>query len=58
MHDRMIGALMNKAEKLRDEGFGKHGKAINEKVGLYAKLGKALINAKENGEDPYEVSTR
>ena len=55
MHDRMIGALMNKAEKMRDEGFRKHGKAINEKVGLYAKLGNALINAKENGEDPYEV---
>ena len=55
MHDRMIGALMNKAEKMRDEGFRKHGKAINEKVGLYAKLGNALISAKENGEDPYEV---
>lgn len=55
MHDRMIGSLMNKAEKMRDEGFRKHGKAINEKVGLYAKLGNALINAKENGEDPYEV---
>jgi TnpA family transposase len=55
MHDRMIGALMNRAEKMRDEGLRRHGKAINEKVGLYAKLGKALINAKENGEDPYEV---
>ncbi len=55
MHDRMIGALMNKAEKMRDEGFRKHGKAINEKVGLYAKLGNALISAKENGEDPYDV---
>ena len=55
MHDRMIGALMNKAEKMRDEGFRKHGKAINEKVGLYARLGNALISAKENGEEPYEV---
>lgn len=55
MHDRMIGALMNKAEKMRDEGFRKHGKAINEKVGLYARLGNALITAKENDEDPYEV---
>ena len=55
MHDRMIGALMNRAEKMRDEGFRRHGKAINEKVGLYAKLGKALIDAKESGEDPYHV---
>lgn len=29
MHDRMIGALMNRAEKMRDEGFRRHGKAIN-----------------------------
>ncbi len=55
MHDRMIGALMNKAEKMRDEGFRRHGKAINEKVGLYARLGKALIEARESGEDPYDV---
>ena len=55
MHDRMIGALMNKAEKMRDEGFRRHGKAINEKVGLYARLGKALIAAKESGEDPYDA---
>ncbi len=55
MHDRMIGALMNKAEKMRDEGFRRHGKAINEKVGLYARLGKALIEARENGDDPYDV---
>jgi TnpA family transposase len=55
MHDRMIGSLMNKAEKMRDEGFRKHGKAINEKVGLYARLGEALIAARESGKDPYEI---
>lgn len=55
MHDRMIGSLMNKAEKMRDEGFRKHGKAINEKVGLYARLGEALIAARESGKDPYTV---
>jgi TnpA family transposase len=55
MHDRMIGSLMNKAEKMRDEGFRKHGKAINEKVGLYARLGEALIAARESRRDPYAV---
>ncbi|CAN5134682.1 Tn3-like element TnAs1 family transposase [soil metagenome] len=55
MHDRMIGALMNKAERMRDEGFRKHGKAINEKVGLYAKLGEALIAARQSGGDPYDA---
>ncbi|MBA2692397.1 MAG: DUF4158 domain-containing protein, partial [Rubrobacter sp.] len=55
MHDRMIGSLMNKAERMRDEGFRKHGKAINEKVGLYATLGEALIAARETGRNPYEA---
>jgi hypothetical protein len=31
------------------------GKAINEKVSLYASVGKALISARESGEDPYAV---
>lgn len=35
--------------------FRKHGKAVNEKVGLYAKLGNAPISAKENGDNPYDV---
>ncbi len=39
MHDRLMG------EKARDENFRKRGKAINEKVGLYASVGKALILA-------------
>lgn len=51
----MIGTLMNRAEKMRDEGFRKHGKAINEKVGPYARVGKALIAARETGEDPYDL---
>ncbi|MDP9424736.1 MAG: Tn3 family transposase [Actinomycetota bacterium] len=39
---------------MRDEGFRRHGKAINEKVGLYARLGKALIEARESGDDPFD----
>jgi hypothetical protein len=36
MHDRLVGEMLGKGEKARDENFRKRGKAINEKVGLYA----------------------
>lgn len=55
MHDRLVGEMLSKGEKARDENFRKRGKAINEKVGLYAAIGKALIAARETGEDPYAV---
>ena len=55
MHDRLVGEMLGKGEKVRDENFRKRGKAINEKVGLYAAVGKALIAARETGEDPYAV---
>ncbi len=29
------------------------GKAINDKVRLYSKIGQALLEAKESGSDPY-----
>jgi GNAT superfamily N-acetyltransferase len=53
MHDRLVGEMLGKGEKARDENFRKRGKAINEKVGLYAAVGKALIDARETGDDPY-----
>jgi hypothetical protein len=53
MHDRLVGEMLGKGEKARDENFRKRGKAINEKVGLYAAVGKALISARETGDDPY-----
>ena len=55
MHDRLLGTLLNKSERDRDEAFLAQGKAINEKVGLYAELGKALIQAREDQDDPFSV---
>lgn len=47
-------SLMGMGEKKHKEHFQKDGKAINEKVRLYAKVGKALIEAKELEQDPFE----
>ncbi|MDP9411718.1 MAG: Tn3 family transposase [Actinomycetota bacterium] len=55
MHDRMVGEALARAKKTRDENFKGRGKSVNEKVGLYAGVGKALIEARESGEDPYAL---
>ena len=52
------GNLLARVERLhalRTIGlsFQESGKAINEKVRLYAKVGQALIEAKETGSDPF-----
>ncbi len=53
LHDRFIGSIFNKARRRRDEAFQSSGKAINEKVRLYARIGQALLAAKEQGTDPF-----
>jgi hypothetical protein len=53
MHDRMIGSAFAKAKRSYEASFQESGKAINEKVRLYAKVGQALIEAKETGNDPF-----
>jgi hypothetical protein len=43
LHDRFVGSIFNKARRRRDEAFQSSGKAINEKVRLYARIGQALL---------------
>lgn len=53
MHDRIVGRMFNKAKRKHEQGFPELGKAINEKVRLYAQVGHALIDARQQGLDPY-----
>jgi hypothetical protein len=53
LHDRFIGSLFNKAKRKYDEAFQASGKAINEKVRLYARIGQVLLAAKRDGVDPF-----
>ena len=53
LHDRFIGSILSKARRRRDEAFQSSGKAINEKVRLYARIGHALLAAKKDGVDPF-----
>ncbi len=53
MHDRMIGKLFSEAKRTHLHAFQEQGKAINEKVRLYARVGHALIDARQSGTDPF-----
>lgn len=53
LHDRIIGALFNRAKHAHEQEFHQSGKAINEKVRLYWRIGNALLDARKSGGDPF-----
>ena len=53
LHDRIIGKLFNAAKHKHAQQFQASGKAINDKVRLYNRIGLALIEAKKTGADPF-----
>ena len=55
MFERLVGALLRTTEERHAQAFTKDGRAINEKVRLYAEVGKALITAKTSGANPFEA---
>jgi len=53
LNDRIMGNLFNHAKRTHEQQFQESGKAINQKLRLYYRLGHALIEARENGMDPF-----
>lgn len=53
LHDRILGKLFNAAKNKHQQQFQTSGKAINNKVRLYGRIGQALLEAKKNGSDPF-----
>jgi hypothetical protein len=51
----LIGLYFKKAERKHLEAFQEVARAINEKVNLYAQIGRALIAAREAGTDAYQA---
>jgi hypothetical protein len=51
--DRLIGTMFRKAEGRYAGAFQADGRAINEKVRLCARVGAALIAAREGSQDPF-----
>ena len=55
LHDRLIGALFNRAKRAHAEQFQQSARAINEKLRLYWRSGEALLEAKRNCSDPFHA---
>ena len=53
LHDKIIGKLFNTAKHKHEKEFQSSGKAINDKVRLYNRIGQVLLDAKQTGKDPY-----
>ena len=53
LHDRILVKLFSRAKNKHQQQFQKQGKAINDKVRLYSKIGQALLDAKASGVDPF-----
>ena len=53
LFDRLIGAMFLKAERRQARAFQADAKAINEKVHSYARIGGALIAAREDKQDAF-----
>jgi hypothetical protein len=57
LFDRLVGTMFRKAESRHAQAFQADGRAINEMVRLYARIGAALIAAREGRQDPFDAIT-
>lgn len=55
IHDRQILSLLSKGRKAQEEIQKQNGKKLNEKVIYFTNIGQALIKAKEEKLDVFEV---
>jgi hypothetical protein len=53
LFDRLVGAMFRKAEGRHARAFQADARAINEKVRLYARVGAALITARDQKQDTF-----
>jgi TnpA family transposase len=53
LHDHILMKLFSTAKNKHQQQFQRQGKAINDKVRLFSKIGHALLEAKQSGGDPY-----
>lgn len=56
LHDRIVGKLVNTAKHKHQEQFQTLGKAINDKVLLYGRIGQVLLDAEHQGGDTFAAN--
>lgn len=57
LFDRLVGTMFRKAESRQARAFQSDARAINEKVRLYARVGAALIAARDSRQDAFGAIT-
>ena len=55
LNDRLLGSFFTKARNRFAKEFAESGKAINDNVRLFGRVGEALIDAKESDTDPFSA---
>lgn len=55
IHDRQINILLSKGRKEQEELQKQNGKSLNEKIVHYVDIGAALIRARSENLDPFQV---
>ncbi len=53
LHDRLIGSFFAKAKHKHERAFTEAAPALHETIQLYAKVGTAIVEAKEQQQDPF-----
>lgn len=57
LFDRLVGAMFRKAEGRQARAFQADARAINDKVRLYARVGAAVIAARQDRRDVFDAIT-
>jgi hypothetical protein len=55
LNDRILSNIFNEAKKKHQQQFQHSGKAINQQMILYGKIGQALLDAKQNSTNAFEA---
>ena len=53
LHDRILGRMFNTAKNKHQQQFQASGKAINDNLRLFGRVGQALLEAKQKGIDAF-----
>lgn len=55
MNDKIIGSIFRYAKNTQNQIFQSTGKSIGEQLSIYLKIGNALLEARETGEDAFDA---
>lgn len=53
LHHRLLGGLFHRAQRRHAERFQESGKTLHAQMRLYGQVGRALLEARQSGEDPF-----